>query len=217
MAVHDVGSYRDGLKPGHVFSVDPQLRVPEENLYLRYEDTVVVTETGVENFTALPADGAGRHGSAGAGEGPRAEGAGRTVRRGPARQVPIASEDEDQAGGELGLPHDVDVQADDAAARARGAGVDVHERREHPAVEPQTQVPRERELDAATAAEREPDLVVAVGPVVGEPQEPGDERPRTARSEVLAAAGQPMIDAPPGFEPADRTARRGGRRPPADA
>jgi Xaa-Pro aminopeptidase len=39
------------LKPGHVFSVDPQLRVPEENLYLRYEDTVVVTETGVENFT----------------------------------------------------------------------------------------------------------------------------------------------------------------------
>jgi Xaa-Pro aminopeptidase len=51
MAVHDVGSYRTGLKPGHVFSVDPQLRVPEENLYLRYEDTVVVTETGVENFT----------------------------------------------------------------------------------------------------------------------------------------------------------------------
>lgn len=51
MAVHDVGSYRDGLKPGHVFSVDPQLRVPEENLYLRFEDTVVVTETGVENFT----------------------------------------------------------------------------------------------------------------------------------------------------------------------
>jgi Xaa-Pro aminopeptidase len=51
MAVHDVGSYRDGLKPGHVFSVDPQLRVPEENLYLRYEDTIVVTETGYENFT----------------------------------------------------------------------------------------------------------------------------------------------------------------------
>jgi Xaa-Pro aminopeptidase len=52
MAVHDVGSYRNGpLKPGQIFSVDPQLRVPEENLYLRYEDTVVVTETGVENFT----------------------------------------------------------------------------------------------------------------------------------------------------------------------
>ena len=52
MAVHDVGSYRGGpLKPGQVFSVDPQLRVPDENIYLRYEDTVVVTETGVENFT----------------------------------------------------------------------------------------------------------------------------------------------------------------------
>lgn len=52
MAVHDVGSYRGGpLKPGQVFSIDPQLRVREENLYLRYEDTVVVTETGVENFT----------------------------------------------------------------------------------------------------------------------------------------------------------------------
>ena len=51
MAVHDVGSYRNGLKPGHVFSIDPQLRVPEENLYLRFEDTIVITETGFENFT----------------------------------------------------------------------------------------------------------------------------------------------------------------------
>jgi Xaa-Pro aminopeptidase len=52
MAVHDVGSYHDGpLRPGQVFSVDPQLRVEEENLYLRFEDTVVVTDTGVENFT----------------------------------------------------------------------------------------------------------------------------------------------------------------------
>jgi Xaa-Pro aminopeptidase len=52
MAVHDVGSYRGGpLRPGQVFSVDPQLRVPEEGLYLRYEDVGVVTETGFENFT----------------------------------------------------------------------------------------------------------------------------------------------------------------------
>jgi Xaa-Pro aminopeptidase len=54
--VHDDGEYSrrggiDPLKPGHVFSIDPQLRVPEENLYIRYEDVVVVTETGVENFT----------------------------------------------------------------------------------------------------------------------------------------------------------------------
>jgi Xaa-Pro aminopeptidase len=52
MAVHDVGSYAGApLKPGQVFSIDPQLRVPEENLYLRYEDTIVVTDTGFENFT----------------------------------------------------------------------------------------------------------------------------------------------------------------------
>jgi Xaa-Pro aminopeptidase len=52
MAVHDVGRYAsEPLKPGLVFSVDPQLWVREENLYLRYEDTVVVTATGVENFT----------------------------------------------------------------------------------------------------------------------------------------------------------------------
>jgi len=54
MAVHDVGSYRQGpLQAGHVFALDPQMWVPEENLYIRVEDTVAVTETGVENFTAF--------------------------------------------------------------------------------------------------------------------------------------------------------------------
>ena len=52
LAVHDDGPYHRGpLKPGHVFSIDPQLRVNSENLYIRYEDVVVVTETGCENFT----------------------------------------------------------------------------------------------------------------------------------------------------------------------
>jgi Xaa-Pro aminopeptidase len=58
LTVHDDGDYQPGpLKPGHVFSIDPQLRVPEENLYIRYEDTVVVTGSGYENFTGfLPAE-----------------------------------------------------------------------------------------------------------------------------------------------------------------
>ena len=58
MSVHDDGPYHQGpLKPGHVFSIDPAIRVPSENLYLRYEDVVVVTETGYENFTAsLPSE-----------------------------------------------------------------------------------------------------------------------------------------------------------------
>jgi Xaa-Pro aminopeptidase len=52
MAVHDDGGYYGGpLRPGHVFSIDPQLRVPEEKLYIRYEDVVVVTEDRFENFT----------------------------------------------------------------------------------------------------------------------------------------------------------------------
>ncbi len=52
LAVHDDGPYnRDVLKVGHVFSIDPQLWVPEENLYIRYEDVIVITEGGYENFT----------------------------------------------------------------------------------------------------------------------------------------------------------------------
>ena len=51
MAVHDVGDYKsEPLKPGVVFSVDPQMWIPEEKRYIRIEDTVVVTQTGVENF-----------------------------------------------------------------------------------------------------------------------------------------------------------------------
>ncbi len=58
LAGHDDGPDRGGaLQVGHVFSVDPQLWVREENLYLRYEDTIVVTADGMENFTAfLPAE-----------------------------------------------------------------------------------------------------------------------------------------------------------------
>jgi Xaa-Pro aminopeptidase len=52
MAVHDDGDYVNGpLAPGQVFSIDPQLRVPEESRYLRYEDVIVITSNGYENFT----------------------------------------------------------------------------------------------------------------------------------------------------------------------
>ena len=53
MAVHDPGGYHEKpLVPGVVFAVDPQMWVPEEELYIRVEDTVVVTEQGIENLTA---------------------------------------------------------------------------------------------------------------------------------------------------------------------
>lgn len=52
MAVHDDGAYQHRpLAPGTVFAIDPQLWVSEERLYLRVEDTVVITETGRELLT----------------------------------------------------------------------------------------------------------------------------------------------------------------------
>jgi Xaa-Pro aminopeptidase len=55
MSVHDVGTYKTGapLPPGLVFALDPQLIIPEERLYIRVEDTVVVTDRGVENLNSL--------------------------------------------------------------------------------------------------------------------------------------------------------------------
>lgn len=52
MAVHDVGAYGEKpLWPGLVFAVDPQMWVPEECLYIRVEDTVLVTDQGIEILT----------------------------------------------------------------------------------------------------------------------------------------------------------------------
>lgn len=58
MAVHDVGTYRgEPLQEGLVFALDPQLWVPDEELYIRVEDTVAITSTGVEVHTAgVPMD-----------------------------------------------------------------------------------------------------------------------------------------------------------------
>ena len=54
MTVHDAGTYRrKEFVAGMVFSIDPMIWIPEENHYIRMEDVIVVTETGIENFTAF--------------------------------------------------------------------------------------------------------------------------------------------------------------------
>ena len=47
MATHDVGAYGT-LKPGMVLTIEPQLRIPEEQLYYRLEDLIIITEDGIE-------------------------------------------------------------------------------------------------------------------------------------------------------------------------
>ena len=52
MSVHDGLGHKSGpLRPGMVFAVDPQLWLTEENLYIRVEDTGVVTDTGFDVLT----------------------------------------------------------------------------------------------------------------------------------------------------------------------
>ncbi|HOD81392.1 MAG: Xaa-Pro aminopeptidase [Planctomycetes bacterium ADurb.Bin126] len=53
LSVHDPEGYRGlPLEVGTVFAVDPQLWVPEEEVYIRVEDTVAVTDDGIEVLTA---------------------------------------------------------------------------------------------------------------------------------------------------------------------
>jgi Xaa-Pro aminopeptidase len=57
MATHDVGSDAGPLRPGMVFTIEPALRVPEEQIYIRLEDLIVITETKAEILTDwLPMD-----------------------------------------------------------------------------------------------------------------------------------------------------------------
>ena len=48
MATHDDGPHSGPLKPGMVFTIEPALRVPEEKIYVRLEDLIVITARGAD-------------------------------------------------------------------------------------------------------------------------------------------------------------------------
>jgi Xaa-Pro aminopeptidase len=54
MEVHDVNTpHGDVLVPGMVFTIEPALTIPEDRVYVRLEDVIVITETGYENLSSF--------------------------------------------------------------------------------------------------------------------------------------------------------------------
>jgi len=46
MATHDFGGGSGVMRPGLVFTIEPEFRVPEEQIFIRLEDMIVITESG---------------------------------------------------------------------------------------------------------------------------------------------------------------------------
>jgi Xaa-Pro aminopeptidase len=53
MAVHDVGRPDGVLVANMVFTIEPQFRVPEEQIYIRLEDMILITDDGAENMSGF--------------------------------------------------------------------------------------------------------------------------------------------------------------------
>jgi len=53
MEVHDVTAPYEALEPGMIFTIEPALTIPEDMVYIRCEDTILVTETGYENLSSF--------------------------------------------------------------------------------------------------------------------------------------------------------------------
>ena len=48
MSTHDMGGGSGMMRPGLVFTIEPQFRIPEERIYLRLEDMIVITDSGAK-------------------------------------------------------------------------------------------------------------------------------------------------------------------------
>ena len=53
MEVHDVSKNFTVYEPGMVFTIEPALTIPEDRVYIRLEDMIVITATGYENLSAF--------------------------------------------------------------------------------------------------------------------------------------------------------------------
>jgi hypothetical protein len=97
------------------------------------------------------------------------------------------SEKDDEAGSELCLPRDVEVDADETpgAAAHRGVRMAVDERRENPSIETETESSLDGNEGATAGADRESDLVVSRNAVTCQAKQPGEEGSRTPRAELL--------------------------------
>ena len=53
MEVHDVTAPYETLEPGMMFTIEPALTIPDERIYIRLEDAILITETGYENMSGF--------------------------------------------------------------------------------------------------------------------------------------------------------------------
>ncbi len=51
--VHDFGTRFEPLQPGMIFTCEPGIYIPEENIGVRIEDDVLVTKGGCQVLTTL--------------------------------------------------------------------------------------------------------------------------------------------------------------------
>lgn len=60
MSTHDMGGGSGLMRPGLVFTIEPQFRIPEERIFLRLEDMIIITESGariISDFVPRDIDG----------------------------------------------------------------------------------------------------------------------------------------------------------------
>jgi Xaa-Pro aminopeptidase len=53
MEVHDVTAQYDRLRPGMMFTIEPAFTLPEERIYIRLEDAILITADGYENMSGF--------------------------------------------------------------------------------------------------------------------------------------------------------------------